>query len=332
MRSPTFSLLIVLAAASACRAGAPTPAASVAATPPTTAVAGAAATPVSSRPEDPRSLGDCPVFPPDNEWNRDISKDPVDERSDRYLAAMNAGSAKLHPDFSRDRRYGIPWISVSGKQPRVAISFEWLDESDRGPYPFPPNAPIEGDGSPDGDRHVIVIDRDACKLYEAFSCMFESPAWKCASGAIFDLRSNKRRPDGWTSADAAGLPIFAGLVRHDEVMRGEIKHALRFTVRHTRRAYVAPATHHAGKSDDPNLPPMGLRVRLKADYELPGANGTVKVILAAMKKYGMFLADNGSDWFVTGEWNPAWDDDELRALKKVPASAFEVVKHGPVRR
>jgi hypothetical protein len=282
--------------------------------------------------EDRKDLGACPVFPPDNEWNREISGDPVDPNSDRYLAAMNAASAKLHPDFGSNPEYGIPWIAVSGRQPKVPMAFTWPEECDPGPYPFPPDAPIEGGPSATGDRHVLVIDRDACKLFEGYNCFFQPPGWKCDSGAVFDLRSNKLRPNGWTSADAAGLPVFPGLVRREEIMRGKIDHALRFTVRRTQRAYIHPATHFASKDRDSNLPPMGLRVRLKASYDTSRYHGASRVILEALKKHGMFLADNGADWFISGESNAAWDDSDLRQLKQVPASAFEVVKHGPIFR
>ena len=279
----------------------------------------------------PRVAG-CPVFPADNPWNRDISKEPVDPQSDRYLAAMNAGGGRLHPDFGRSPEYGIPWIVVSRRQERYPMRFKYDEESDPGPYPFPPHAPVEGGPDGDGDRHVIALDRDDCKLYEGFNCWFEPPAWSCESGAAFDLRSNKLRPRGWTSADAAGLPILPGLVRRDEVQAGEIRHALRFTVRRTQRAYVHPATHYASAERDPALPPLGLRVRLRADHDITGFFGAPRVILTALQRYGMFLADNGSDWFISGESNPAWNDEELAALKQVPASAFEVVKTGQIFR
>jgi hypothetical protein len=294
-------------------------------------MAGSSNTAPAAAPGD-RQLGSCPIFPSDNPWNQDISGAPVDPESDRYIAAMNGARARLHPDFGRRAVYGIPWIAVAGTQPRLPITFRWHNESDPGPYPFPPDAPIEGGRWSRGDRHVIAIDRERCRLYEAFNCHFRQGAWSCDSGAVFDLRSNKRRPHGWTSADAAGLPIFPGLVRYDEVRSGEIRHALRFTVQRTQRAFVYPATHHASHHRDSDLPPMGLRVRLKASYDLSSYTGAPKVILAALKRYGMFLADNGSDWYISGESNPAWDDEELRPLKGVPASAFEVVKVGEIHR
>jgi hypothetical protein len=267
----------------------------------------------------------CPVFPADNPWNRDVSADPIDPLSDAYIASIGAGKF-LHADFGSPAEYGIPWTSVPGTQPRVAMSFDYADESDPGPYPFPPDAPVEAGG----DRHVLVLDRDVCRLYETFDSHLQGGGWRCGSGAVFDLRSNALRPDGWTSADAAGLPILPGLVRRDEVKAGEIRHALRFTVQRTQRAYVHPATHFASSSTDPGRPPMGLRVRLKASFDLSRFRGDARVILAALKRYGMFVADNGSDWFVSGETNRQWDDADLDQLKTVPGSAFEVVRLGPL--
>ncbi len=290
-----------------------------------------ASVPAASDQGGPRVAG-CRVFPPDSPWNQDISQAPVDPASERYLRAMNAAHARLHPDFGSDRGVGIPWIAVGRGQQRLPISFRWPDESDPGPYPFPPDAPVEGGPDARGDRHVIVVDRHACKLYEGNNCALEAGGWRCDSGAVFALGSNRLRPLGWTSADAAGLPILPGLVRREEVRAGEINHALRFTVRRTQRAYVAPATHFASEDRDPNLPPMGLRVRLKDSYDISRFTGTARVILVALRRYGMFLADNGSDWFVSGETSAGWDDEELAPLREVPASAFEVVKLGPVHR
>ena len=269
----------------------------------------------------------CPVFPADNAWNRDVSGEPVDPLSETYITSIGAGRF-LHPDFGSNPEYGIPWTSVPSTQPLVPMTFEYADESDPGPYPFPHDAPVEAGG----DRHVLVLDRGACRLYETFDSRYMGPGWRCGSGARFDLRSNTLRPDGWTSADAAGLPILPGLVRRDEVLGGEIRHALRFTVRRTQRAYVNPATHYASSSTDTSLPPMGLRVRLKASYDIARFSGTARVILVALKRYGMFVADNGSDWFISGEANPAWNDDEIEPLKTVPGSAFEVVRVGEIRR
>ena len=291
-----------------------------------------APTPAAGTPPPPDTGGSavlmgCPVFPADNPWNRDVSADLVDPRSNAYVASIGAGTF-LHADFGSPAEYGIPWTSVAGSQPKVAMSFDYGDESDPGPYPFPPDAPIEAGG----DRHVLVLDRDNCKLYETFDSHYEGSGWHCGSGAVFDLRSNRLRPDTWTSADAAGLPILPGLVRRDEVKAGEIRHALRFTVERTQRAYVHPATHFASSSTDPGRPPMGLRVRLKASYDLARFHGDARVILAALKRYGMFVADNGSDWFISGETNRLWDDDDLDQLKTVPGAAFEVVQLGTIYR
>jgi len=274
------------------------------------------------------SIQGCAVFPADNSWNRDVSRDPVDPRSDAYIAAMNGATRFLHPDFGSDPTYGIPWTTVPGSQPRVPMSFLYDDESDPGPYPFPPDAAVEAGG----DRHVLVLDRDACRLYETFDSEYLGPGWRCGSGAIFNLGSNTLRPDGWTSADAAGLPILPGLVRRDEVLSGQIRHALRFTVQRTQRACVHPATHYASSRTDLDLPPMGLRVRLKASYDVTRFRGASRTILEGLKKYGMFVADNGGDWFITGETNTAWDDDDLEQLKTVPASSFEVVQLGTIFR
>jgi hypothetical protein len=275
--------------------------------------------------------GGCSIFPSDNPWNRDVSGDPIDPRSAEYIAHMDGASALLHPDFGSDPSYGIPWITVPTTQARVPVTFEYAGESDPGPYPIPMNAPIEGGSGAGGDRHVIVIDAGDCKLYELFDAHPGSNAWTAGSGAIFDLRSNKLRPDGFTSADAAGLPIFPGLVRYEEaVTKGVIEHAIRFTVKSAQNAYVQPATHAASSNDEPSAPPLGLRVRMKASYDLSKLTGATKVIATAMKKYGMLLADNGSNWYISGETQAKWDDDDLSQLKKLPASAFEVVKLGAV--
>jgi hypothetical protein len=215
--------------------------------------------------------------------------------------------------------------------PKSRVSFEYADESDRGPYPIPRGVPIEGGYRSDGDRHALIVDRDACKLYELFALYPRGRRWRAGSGAIWNLRSNRLRPTGWTSADAAGLPILPGLARYDEVRRGVIDHALRFTVRRTRRAYVYPARHFASSSDDPSLPPMGLRVRLKASFEVSGYPRQARVVLTALKRYGMLVSDNGSDWYITGSPNPGWRNDDLRALGRVKGSDFEVVDTGTLR-
>ena len=275
------------------------------------------------------------VFPADNAWNQDISAMPVDPNSATLISSigLNVG---LHPDFGtvwNGAPSGIPYVVVSGSQPGVPVSFEYPGESDPGPYPIPPNAPIEGGPTSKGDRHVLVIDRDHWKLYETWSSypLDGGKSWKTGSGAIFDLNSYKLRPAGWTSADAAGLPIFPGLVRYDEVMgQRAIKHAIRFTCVHSRRAYVYPARHFASRSTSPDLPPMGMRVRLKASFNVAGFPPEAQVILNALKKYGMILADNGSNWFISGAPDPRWNDDNLNTLKRVRGSDFEVVKMGPM--
>ncbi|HEU5089092.1 MAG TPA: hypothetical protein VFT99_16665, partial [Roseiflexaceae bacterium] len=214
-------------------------------------------------------------------------------------------------------------------QPLVPITFtDYGDESDPGPYPIPPNAPIEAGG----DRHVLVLQQGACKLFELYQANPNGSGWDAASGAVFDLRSNALRPDGWTSADAAGLPILPGLARYDEVNSGRITHALRFTVYRSQRAYIHPATHQAGATDDPAYPPMGLRLRLKSSYDISGFHGQARVILEALRTYGMIVADNGSSWFISGARDPRWNDDDLEQLKTVPGSAFEVLQSGPIMR
>ncbi len=274
----------------------------------------------------------CSVFPTDNPWNTDITGLSVHPRSDAYIAAIGTDGT-LHPDFGTEYEggpIGIPYVVVPGDQPKVPARFTYADESDPGPYPIPPDAPIEGGPDSDGDRHVIVLDEDNCVLYELFDAHPQPDgSWDAGSGAVFDLASNQLRPDYWTSADGAGLPIFPGLVRYDEVVEaGRIDHALRFTVSETQRAFIHPATHFASNSTDPNLPPMGLRLRMEAVYDCSGFSAEVQVICDALKRYGMFVADNGSDWFVTGTHDPQWNDDNLADLKQIPGAAFEVVDTG----
>ena len=286
------------------------------------------------------SLNGAVPFPKSNAWNTDISSEPVDPNSDNLIASIGMTTG-LHPDFG-SRTYdgsiiGIPYIVVSGSQPLMPIKITlYKSQSDPGPYPVPPDAPIEG-YKPDGhkfggDRHVLVIDMDDNRLFEMWRAFPETNnSWRCESGAIFDLNSNDVRPTakpGWTSADAAGLPIFPGLVRYDEVEEGEIRHALRFTVQNTREAYVAPANHWASSSTDPNLPPMGMRVRLKASFVIPASySHATKVILRALQKYGMMVADNGSNWFISGAPDSHWNNNLLvNELREVQGSNFEVVK------
>lgn len=281
------------------------------------------------------SLNGKPIFPADNPWNQDISAAPVDPNSAALIASIGAGRG-LHPDFGtvwNGAPNGIPYVVVAGNQRKVPVSFEYAEESDAGPYPIPTNAPIEGGVNGDGDRHVIVIDRDNWRLYELFAAYPQNggASWRAGSGAIFDLNSNALRPAGWTSADAAGLPIFPGLVRYDEVVEQKaIRHALRFTCPVTRHAYVYPARHFASSHTEANLPPMGMRVRLKANYDISSFPAEIQVILTALKKYGMFLADNGSAWYLSGAPDARWNDDHLHTLQQVKGENFEVVKMGPL--
>ncbi|HTK04855.1 MAG TPA: hypothetical protein VL500_04685 [Candidatus Eisenbacteria bacterium] len=272
-------------------------------------------------------VGTCGIFPADNPWNTDISAYPVHPNSAAYIGTIGA-AAHLHPDYGSDPSYGIPITVVGASQPKVPIAFDaYGDESDPGPYPVPANARVEA-GS---DGHVLVLEKDGCKLYEMFDARKDpsGSGWTAASGAVFDLRSNALRPDTWTSADAAGLPIYPGLVKYDEVASGVIRHALRFTASRTQDGFIHPATHEAG-SNDAAYPPMGLRVRLKPSFDVSGYSGGAKVILEAMKKYGMILADNGSNWYFTGETDTRWNDDDMNQLKTVPGSAFEAVDTGPI--
>jgi hypothetical protein len=275
------------------------------------------------------SLGSCPVFPADNAWNTNIANAPRHANSANYIANILAnGGDFLHADFGGGGEYGIPYVTVSGSQPTVPTTFfDWPGESDPGPYPIPLQALVEG-GS---DRHVLTVDRDHCVLYELFNASRSGTGWTASNGAKWDLKSNALRTIGWTSADAAGLPIFAGLARYDEVAAGHIDHALRVTVNLTQKGFVLPATHYASSSTDPNRPPMGLRLRLRADYDISGFHGQSRVILEALKKYGLIVADNGSNWFITGAADSRWNDDDLNQLKTVPGGAFEVVDTGPVR-
>lgn len=273
-------------------------------------------------------------FPADNAWNQDISTLPVDPNSANLIASIGLNTA-LHPDFGtvyNGAPNGIPYVVVSGAQPRVAVNFNpYGSESDPGPYPVPTDAPIEGGPSSTGDRHVLVIDRDNWKLYELYAAapVNGGASWRAASGAVFDLNSNALRPAGWTSADAAGLPVFPGLVRYDEVFeQREIMHALRFTAQLTRRAYVAPARHFASSDTSPNRPPMGMRVRLKASFDSTRFSPNMQVLLRALKRYGMILADNGGNWFISGAPDPRWNDDELHTLQTIKGSDFEVVQMG----
>ena len=271
----------------------------------------------------------CPVFPPSNPWNQRVDRLPVAAGSARVVASIGAED-HLHADFGSGLwdggPIGIPITVVRGSQRKSRVDFEYASESDRGPYPIPPNVAIEGGNAADGDRHALIVDRDGCRLYELFALRpTAGGGWRAGSGAIFDLRSNRLRPAGWTSADAAGLPILPGLARYEEVARGRIDHALRFTVSRTRRAYVWPARHFASGATDPSLPPMGLRFRLKRTYPIGGFPRQARIVLQALKEYGMIVADNGSNWYLGGVPSPRWSNEQLHALHRVPGSAFEVV-------
>ncbi len=266
------------------------------------------------------------MFGADSEWNRDISGDPVDPHSADYLQAMSASSLQIHPDFGQPP-YGMPVNVVSGTQPRVPMTFLYPSESDPGPYPFPQDIVIQSND----DRHAAVVDKDNCRLYETYATYSDGQGgFRADSGAMFDLTSSALRPDGWTSATASGLPMVPGLVRYDEATAGEIRHALIFTASATAHAYVHPATHSSGTSDAPYAPPMGLRVRLRADFDVSQFHGASKAVLIAMQRYGMFVVDNATPmfWAVAGQQDPRWDMTDLDQLKTVPASAFEVVKLG----
>lgn len=291
------------------------------------AVAGAPANRVTSTAGSPQ-IGGCAVFPADNPWNTDISGYPLHPRSASIVAGLGGN---LHPDFGENPEYGIPYVIVPADQTLVPITWtDYGDESDPGPYPVPAGAPIENGAESDGDRHVLVVRQGSCDLFELYRAFPTGGGWEAASGARFNLSSNGLRPLGWTSADAAGLPILPGLVRYEEVAAGSINHAIRVTFSHTQRGYILPATHFASSSTNPDLPPMGMRFRLRADYDLSGLTGQARVIAEAMRRYGLIVADNGSNWFFQGAPSPGWNDEDLEQLKGIPGSAFEVVDTGPV--
>lgn len=291
--------------------------------------------PTSKKPPAPGPSGAhhastaCPVFPADNIWHADISGLPTRSDSAGLVASIGTG-AHLHPDFGAGlidgAPFGIPVTTVGPETPREPVTFDYADESDPGPYPIPSDAKVEGGPNADGDRHVILRDPTGCRLYELFDAhRLANGSWHAGSGAIFDLRSNRLRPAGWTSADAAGLPIMAGLVRYDEVAAGHVDHAIRVTVPHSRNSYLWPARHAASSSPDPALPPMGLRLRLRAGVDISGLPSQARVIAQAMKTYGLIVADNGSPWFIGGTQDDRWDDDALNALKGFTGADFEAV-------
>ncbi len=295
---------------------------------------GAAATPAPPA-AAPRIAG-CPVFPASNVWNRRVDALPVAKNSAALIRSIGL-DAPVHPDFGAGlydgQRIGIPYVVLSGKSTAKSTpAFDYADESDRGPYPIPDSVPIEGDPHPDGgDRHALIVDRDTCTLYELYDLRRSGNGWAAGSGAIWSLRSNRLRPAGWTSADAAGLPILPGLARYQEVAAGSIDHALRFTAPRTRRLYVYPARHFASGSADPALPPMGLRVRLKASFDIAGFPPQARAVLEALKRYGMILADNGSPWYISGAPDPGWSNEQLHSLDRIVGADFEVVDTSRLR-
>jgi hypothetical protein len=298
-----------------------------------TAGSGGAAT--SSAPGAGPHIGSCPVFPGDNAWNRDISSWPVRADSDTLIDSIGRDD-HVHPDFGTEWEgapIGIPFVTVGKSQRKVPIEFTaYGDESDPGPYPVPGDAPVEGGAEADGDRHVLVVDTDDCVLYELYRAFPGSAgAWSADSGAVFQLAINDQHPLQWTSADAAGLPILPGLVRYDEVVtEGALRHAVRFTVSRSRKALVAPARHFASSSSDPSLPPMGLRLRMKQSYDCSSFSSEARVVCDGLKHYGLIVADNGSDWYLSGAPDPRWDDDAIGDLKRITGDAFEVVDSGPI--
>jgi hypothetical protein len=289
----------------------------------------ASASPIVAPPPN-TNLGGCTLFPANNIWNASVANLPVDKNSSAYISSIGAGTG-LHADFGSGLYQGAPigigYVVVPANQVGVSISqFLYDDESDHGLYPIPSNAPIEGGANSSGDRHVLVVREGECKLYEVGNAYPNTDgSWRVGAGAIWDLKSNALRPKTWTSADAAGLPILPGLVRHDEVAAGVIAHAIRFTADVTQKAFIWPARHQAGSSSATTVPPMGARFRLKANVEISSYPKDVRVILQAFKTYGIILADNGSNWYISGTQDEAWDNDLLQNLSKVKGSDFEAV-------
>jgi hypothetical protein len=284
------------------------------------------------------TIGGCPVFPASSVWNQRVDKLPVAATSAAIIGSIGVDGG-VHADFGNGlyngSRIGIPYVVVHGKTtPKSRVAFDYADESDKGPYPIPSSVPIEGAPAHanDGDRHALIVDRDSCKLYELYALHRANGRWSAGSGAIWNLRSNALRPAGWTSADAAGLPILPGLARWDgDASTGHIDHALRFTVQRSRNTFIYPARHQASSSTDPSLPPMGLRVRLKASVDISKLPPQARIVAQAMKTYGMIVADNGSNWYVSGAPSPHWSNDQLHALGALHGSDFEVVDTSGLR-
>lgn len=277
------------------------------------------------------AVGGCRVFPATNAWNTPVSGSALHPQSTAIINKIQSvGGDNLHPDFGSNVNYGIPYVVVPATQPTVPIVYTaYGDESDPGPFPIPLNAPIEGGNPTSGDRHVLVVREGTCELFELFVAVRSGSGWSAASGARWDLTTGALRPLGWTSADAAGFPILPGLVRYDEVANGYIGHAIRVTFAQTRRGYILPATHFASSRTNTDLPPMGMRLRLKASFDISGLTGQSRVIAEAMKTFGLIVADNGSNWFFQGGSDPRWNDADLNQLKAIPGTAFEVVDSGP---
>lgn len=308
-------------------------AATVATAAPATIVGGATADQpaVRLRPPGPH-IGGCPIFPAAHAWNQEIASAPLHSLSTQIIGHIQSiGATSLHPDFGENPLYGIPFVVVPGTQPLVPIVYDaYGDESDPGPFPIPLDAPIEGGGG-GGDSHVLVLQQQTCQLFELFVGRRSGSGWIAASGARFDLLTGAPRPIGWTSADAAGLPILPGLVRYDEVAAGLIHHAIRVTFSQTQSGFIPPASHSASNRHDATLPAMGMRFRLSATFDVGAFTGQAKVIATAMQRYGLIVADNGSNWFFQGAPDPGWNDHDLGQLKAIPGTAFEVVDTGPVQ-
>ena len=277
----------------------------------------------------PSAAPNCPILPADNVWHADVSALPVNAHSGAWMASTNGASTHLHPDFGSsgdpNAPYGIPWVAVPDSHGKVTPSFDYADESDPGPYPFGPDTPIEGGQQSSGDRHAVMLDRDTCVLYELYAANWNGGHPTAGSGAVFNLKSNALRPATWTSADAAGLPILPDLLRLEEVQSGHVDHAIRFTAQRSDKSFIWPARHQSGSANDPSLPPMGARFRLRADFNMAGYRPDTQVVLRAMQHYGLILADNGSNWYFQGEAVNNWDDGFISDLKRVPAAAFEAV-------
>lgn len=299
-------------------------------------VAVTASVALAAAPKGPH-VGKCPVFPRSSHWNKRVDKLPLHPRSAAIVSAIGRDEHS-HADFGSGNYnggpIGIPYRTVSRHQKRVHVSFQYAGESDRGGYPVPANVPIEGGPNADGDRHVIVVDRSRCRLYELFDAhpVDGGKSWRAGSGAKWRLRSNHMRHRGFTSADAAGLPILPGLARYGEVKRGSIRHALRITVPETRKAFIYPARHYASDSTDPNLPAMGQRLRLRPDFDVSSFPRQTRVVLRALKRYGAIVADNGSAWYVSGAPNRGWSNDDLHSLQRVKGSDFQVVDSSKLKR